>query len=330
MNTTVRGASATLPMVALLAGVARASEAAPIGLSFEADPSCPDASTFASLVHRQAPSIDLTPAEPGRSEVFVALWSSSDAFRGSLQIRRSDGSNYVREMEGPLCKDLGPALAFVTALALSGQQEPPREPPAEPPLAPPPADQPTPVPVGTPGRTWGWGVGAGLGIRYGIAPAWANTEQLVFEIHSLGDALVAPSFQAALLHAEPVTRIDRAGTTEFSWISGRLAGCPVNIRPFASLELRPCLGVDTGSIGASGLPANGGGQGHDSHSFWADAFATARLQVHMVGPLFATGEVELVVPLTPYSFGFVGPDTPVYEVPVAAGAGTLGLFAQFP
>jgi hypothetical protein len=329
MKTIVRGAGATLLMVALSAGATRTANAAPIGLSYEADPSCPGASTFASLVHRQAPSVDLTPVEFGLAEVFVAIRSIGKVFRGRLQILVGDGSTYIREMEEASCSDLGPALAFVAALALSGQQVPPAGAPTEPPRVPPPADQPASVPVLAPNRSWGWGVGAGVGVRYGIAPTWANTEQIVVEIRSLDDALLAPSFQAALLHAEPVTRIDRAGTTEFTWIAGRLAGCPLHVRPFVSLDLSPCVGIDAGSIGASGVPSDNRGRGSDSHSFWAEGFATAHVRVHLAGPLFATGEAELTLPLTPYSFAF-DPGTPVYDVPTVAGAGGLGLFAQIP
>jgi len=62
---------------------------------------------------------------------------------------------------------------------------------------------------------------------------------------------------------------------------------------------------------------------------WADVFASARLQVHLVGPLYAMADAELVLPLTQYQFAF-DPSTPVYEIPVAAGAGLAGLFVQIP
>jgi hypothetical protein len=334
MNRTAPAAAATLSFLVLVSTRARAAEVVATGLSYDADASCPDARTFARMVGERAPSIDLTIVEADRADVVVVLREGPDSYRGMLRIRRGDGNDYVRDMRGATCAELGSALAFVAALALRGGEEPPpiagprrEELRANEPFVPP-DEVRTPSPP-TPAAGWTWGAAAGLGIRFGLAPTWANTEELDLEAGPSSDAIVAPLVRLGVVHAEPVTRIDRFGTTTFTWIALRAAGCPIQLRWMGRFELRPCGGIGWGILGASGVPSALGGTAKDESPTWVDVFGTLRLGARLVGPLYAVAEAELVVPLTRYEIGF-DPGVRVYAVPMAAGAGFAGLAGHFP
>ena len=330
MSSRAVGLVASLLLVTMHLPTALAREGSPRGLSYQADSSCPDRAGFAALVLERAPLADLEPMERRRADVLVALYPSDTQFTGKVAIRRGDGTFYAREVVGTTCGEVSPAIAFILALALNGQNETLSDSPSAAPEPTPAGDlAPPPTPAREGGTGWGWGVGAAVGARRGIAPSWSMVEQVAVEMRAVSSATLAPTFRIALLHAEPVTEDDDVGTTEFSWIAGRVAGCPLRARLLAELELHPCVGLDLGAIGASGRPATPQGRPGDTRSFWADAFGSLRLRVHVLGPVFAEVETELVLPFTQYDFAF-DPRTPVYAVPNLAAAGWAGLFAQFP
>jgi len=128
---------------------------------------------------------------------------------------------------------------------------------------------------------------------------------------------------------DSVLRIDRFGSTLFTWTAGRLAACPFQLGSSDALEGGPCAGLDMGVIGAAGTPSTPNGRSGESNSLWVDAFAGLRFQIKVFGPLFLLGGGELIVPFTRPQF-FFDPDTPVYSVPPLAGALFFGLLARFP
>jgi hypothetical protein len=327
--TGARAAGIRTSLALLLAPLAVArSEEAPRGLAYQADASCMDERAFAMLILERTPSADLTPIDPDRAGVVVVLRATEDTFVGQLRIRRRDGTRFAREVRGASCSEVAPAIAFIVALSLSGQGESAPEPPATAPTAPLPV-APPPVATDPTPAGWGFGVGAAIGARSGIAPAWSMSEMVAVEARSMADSIVAPSFRLAALHAGPVTENSGVGTAEFSWLAARAAGCPVRIRLTRGVELLPCLGVDVGSIRASGQPATPQGLAGDTGSLWGDLFTSLRGEFRLFGPISAELEVELVVPLTRYQFAF-DPSTDVYKVPPLAAAGSAGIFAHFP
>jgi hypothetical protein len=162
-----------------------------------------------------------------------------------------------------------------------------------------------------------------------LAPTWANTEEVDVELSSKEASIWSPVLRAGVVHAEPVTRIDPAGSTKFTWTSARLSGCPVRLRPMDRTELRFCTGLDIGIIGATGTPSSAGSRGTDSLSPWVGAFASLRVQVRVIGPIEGFAEAELGAPLTRYQFAF-DPSTPVYDVAFVAGAGLAGVLVEIP
>jgi hypothetical protein len=332
MNEAAASASAALFFFALTSGAARASEPGALGLSYDADASCPGAPSFAALVRERAESVALVPASTERAEVAVVLRQENGSFRGTLRIRRTDGNDYVREMQSTTCSELSSALAFVAALALRTQEQEKAEAHEEPASidTPAPIDETEPLAtVPSSGASWTWGATVGLGIRFGIAPTWANTEQLDVEGSPASESVFSPLLRFGVVHAEPVTRIDRFGTTKFTWTTVRASGCPLRVRLVDRFELRPCVGLGWGMIGAAGAPATSRGTGRDELSGWADVFGALRFRVHVWRPLWAVAEAELAASLTPYDFAF-DPSAPVYAVPPLAGAGFVGLSGQIP
>jgi hypothetical protein len=331
MSSRAVGLVASLLLLALYARTAQArEEMAPRGLFYQAETSCPDRAAFAALVLERAPLADLEPTERRQADVQVALYAIDAQFTGKLAIRRGEASLYTREMHGTTCGEVAPAIAFILALALNGQNETVSDSSAAP-------ANPTPTIDVASGRgpasendgDWGWGLGASVGTRAGIAPSWSLIEQVAVEMRAVSAAMFAPTFRIAVLRAEPVTKDDGVGTTEFSWIAARAAGCPFRFRLGEDPVLIPCAGLDLGAIGAAGRPSTPQGRAADTSSFWADVFGSLRLRFHVFGPVFGELETELVLPLTQYDFAF-DPRTPIYGIPVVAAAGSAGLFVQFP
>ncbi|HKQ68601.1 MAG TPA: hypothetical protein VJT73_04645 [Polyangiaceae bacterium] len=325
-------------LTSLLARDARGSEIVQTSFSYQASPTCPSGPEFARIVEQRAPALNLVTAPAPGADIVVIIRATEAAFEGVLRLRRPDGTDYVREITAPSCSELAPALAFVAALALRGQVEGPEQrevapvdAPAPLPIAPAPPTPPSNALPRDPDSagTVGWGASVGLGIRNGIAPVFAYTKEIDTEVRWVTGSVVAPRLRLGFLHGERVTRIDRAGTTDFSWMAARAAGCPVQLRVIDRVDALPCAGFDVGTVRASGTPSAIAGRGRDSSMLWIDAFVTARLQVRLIGPFFAMGEVELTFPLTNYRFEF-DPGTPVYEVPRAAGAALAGVTAQIP
>jgi hypothetical protein len=317
-----------LSWIALLAlpAVTRAGDSSSIGFSYDAEGDCPDAATFVELVRAKAPGARLETNASPRADVVVVLRAANAEATGKLTVRRPDGSQYVRQVQGSSCGEVAPALAFVLALALSGEDEP--RPSARPREVPSAALSSETVPPAPP--VWRWSLSGELGMRTGLAPSWSPIERLAFDLGRVMPSVVAPRFELALSHAEAVTRIDRVGSTRFGWMSGRLGGCPLSVRPFGPLELVPCAGVDLGIISASGETSTMGGQGHETSSFWLSAFGGLRLQAPVMRPIFVRAEAELTLSLTPYRFAFDRPDTPVYEIPLVGGGAYAGVAVQFP
>lgn len=312
-----------------LAAVGRTASADVTGLTYDADSSCPDREAFVKLVEGQAPSLALEPWEANPTTIVVRLSVGSDESTGRLEIRRPPERPYVREIHGSTCAEVSTAVAFVTALALKGQRDEALPEPPRAPAAPAPQPEEPPAPRSSLFDNWALGVSGELGSRAGLAPLASPIEQIGVELRSRERAILSPIFRLALLRAEPVTRIDRFGTTRFTWLAARAAACPVRFSPIAIAAVLPCAGIDAGSIDTSGTPATSAGTPGTVSSVWIDVFAAVRLDLQLLGPVFATAQGELAFPATQYRFAF-DPSTPVYDIPSIGGGVSAGLLVQFP
>src|SRR5689334_8930283 len=93
--------------VALLAWplVARAAEGPAFDMTYESPAGCPSSGAFGDMVAAKLAGAHL-PDTPVRPRVAVALRSAGDAFAAHLELLRSDGSKYVRDLDGPSCGEL--------------------------------------------------------------------------------------------------------------------------------------------------------------------------------------------------------------------------------
>jgi hypothetical protein len=178
---------------------------------------------------------------------------------------------------------------------------------------------------------WRYGFAAQLGVRTGLGPTWTVAEVGVLDVRRSGGKAWAPVLRAGIARAEPITRIERVGSTELSWLAARVEGCPLQLRLVATLQLVPCVGAHVGQLSATGQPSVGSsGQGRVAKNLWFDAVAAARLELGLWDVLSLEAQGDMLFPLTQYRFAFDHPDTAVYQVPGLAFAGFVGLAVHFP
>lgn len=312
-------------------------------LAYVADAGCPDQATFAARV--QAQLVEVRETTPGRARATVTLRndSASPSASGSLELTRDDGTRYLRELSAESCDAAAQGLAFVLAYALGGGdlETAPAQPfaaenaapsPSEPAPAPAreePAAAPAPVPADR-RSAWRYGLSAQLGVRTGLGPIWTLVESGLVDVRRTGSGWWAPVLRAGVARSEPIVRIDRVGSTELSWLAGRVEGCPIQVRLVGTLQLLPCVGAHLGQITAAGKPSRGDGSGRVAEQLWLDAVGAVRLELWLWRVLSLEVQGEGLVPLTPYTFAFDRPDTLVYQVPGLAFAGFVGLGVHFP
>jgi hypothetical protein len=326
-----RIAAVTTAVLLLRSQPARAEEPSPLRVSYQADASCPSANAFLDLVRTKVPSVGLSEASDEEADTFVILRSEGASFVGQLRMGRRDGTRYAREIVGASCEEAASAVAFVLALAVSGQEEtmpPEKHAAAVPTTLPAETERPAPPPtVSLP--DWGWTAGAELGARSGLAPTWSLVEAGFGEL-CLRRATPTPlTFRLSLLRSEQVAYSDATGVTRFSWVAARGEVSMVRVR-LVPFELVPSLGLDVGRIRAVGAPFTPLGRGRTQSSVWVDGMAALRLELRVWSMISAQVGGELVVTLTPYEFAFDTPNTPVYTVPNVAVAGLVGFAAQIP
>lgn len=305
-------------------------------LAYVADAGCPDQVTFAARVEAQL--VEARETTPGRARAAVTLRRDAASASGSLELTRDDGTHYVRELSAESCDAAAQGLAFVLAYALGGgdlETAPtqPFAPENAPPSQPEPATvQPAAAPASVPAErrsAWRYGLSAQLGVRTGLGPIWTLVESGLVDVRRTGSGGWSPALRAGFARSEPILRIDRVGSTELSWLAGRVEGCPLQVRLFGTLQLLPCVGAHLGQITAAGTPS-GEGSGRVAEQLWLDAVGAVRLELWLWRVLSLEVQGEALVPLTPYRFAYDRPDTLVYQVPGVAFAGFVGLSVHFP
>jgi hypothetical protein len=340
--------SAALLLFVVLAGArpSRAQPALTYDLDYVADAGCPERAAFEAWV--QAQLREARETTPGaQAHAAVRLQAAASGATASVELTRADGSHYQRELRGESCEAAAQGLAFVLAYALGGGNEEdapvpeiPQETPATAPTpeaapvaaAPVETSSPPVAPIRAstprPRSSLRWGAALQLGVRTGLAPTWTWVEAAAVDLRRR-DGVLAPVLRVAVLHGEPIQRLDAAGSTELSWLAGRLELCPLQL-PLATLKALPCFATHLGRITAEGKPTSAPELGRRAREPWLDAAAALRLELSLFGVLQLEAQGELLAPLTPYRFAFDHPDTSVYQVPALAAAGFLGVGAYLP
>ena len=320
-----------------------------LSLEYDADASCPDQDAFSALVLEKLAANGVEESSGARPQIAAHIHAAGAGFVGQLELRRSDASNYDREVTGASCEEVANALAFVLALALSAKDASapseapaPSETPAPPavvePPSPVPSASPPPIPsppapppkLAAPARRsrWRLAVGEQVGERSGLgAPTFVGAAFL--EARRVAVSPFGFTFRAGFASAQTSTHPDLNGTTEFSWWAGDLEACPLRVRVLGPLALLPCAVVDVGRLHVNGSPSSPGSSGGAASRLWLDGLAVARLELSLARWLSLEAQGDLIVPFTRYQFQFKNADTPTYPVPALAWGAFAGLAGHF-
>jgi hypothetical protein len=308
----------------LLLVASRAAAQSPVGVSYQADSSCPSMETFIHAAMQKSDGVLLQPAERADARAVVDLRAKGDEFVGHLHLARSSGE-YVREMSAPSCEELASALAFVLGLAVVEEYRSRDEitDPVCPPAAPPIREKPTDdaSPHGEEGRRWDLFVGGLLGYRRGLYPRAAITETSLLELRWLQG--LRPAGRLALARAEPYRQTTPAYTVDYSWVAVDAEICPVAISVARPLEVRPCAGMQLGSLPVAGLPATTGGTWTKESSLWVEGMASLYLGVRVAEVLSLQLGVHAFAPFNRTTFYFEDPRTEVHTPPQVSAGGSL-------
>jgi hypothetical protein len=300
-------------------------------IEYTAPPGCVDSEAFRSRLAERSPGLAaLPPAQTERVSVEIVR-TQDDRYQGTLHVARAEGGPFERRIEADACGEVVDALALVTLLAVG--LEPSVTFAAE---APPPAPartaerSPTHRPVehasGSPRWTVGGGVHAAMvtvlgpnvqpGIEAYVAVAADRASAWSPEVRVSGWRLQSGTFDTAV------------GTAALTLLAAALDGCPLRLPVARDLALRPCAGVQLGSVQGTGEGSLLSHPRSQSLSWWA-AFGVARIAWTLLPNLVFEGEAGVVIPLGTHGFYF-GPDTTIYNVPAVGALATVGLGAHFP
>jgi hypothetical protein len=248
--------------------------------------------------------------------------NESGPFRGELAVETGGGTRTERELVGADCSAVVLSLVLVAALTLGPTVELPA---GVPPNAPP-ADRPGPI--ANPGPSWIAGVRAegmsalGPNVSFGVD---VSAERVV----RLGAR--AASLSLSLGVFAPQTASTTTGQAEFRAYLAGLEGCWFGaIELGGSLSLSPCAGVKGGLVEASGELAQ-----HPSANVtrgWIAPQASARVYGRLTRHLWLAAGATAFFPLVRDDFVFQVPrsaDVQIYRVPVAGGAGDVGVAGAF-
>jgi hypothetical protein len=314
-------AAATWSATAHAQGATEAGPAKAFRVVFSSSTSCTDESEFATRL--QAMTSRWRPAQNGEPSYtfFIHLTATQAGAHGQLGILEPTGSLSLREVETADCHTVLTALAFIGAVRAD-------------PLTPPPP-QPLPLRPDTlrPRRArsleqsqnvkpWHFGFGPGFGIEGGVAPRPAPALSVHAELGHTTGVLFDTRARLSLRVAESTARF-AAGSAAFTWVSARLALCPLRLQPFPWLDARPCAFVDAGKLSAQGFETV---QNKSDSLFWSAAGVELMLDLLHAGPLTLGAEGGITVPFRHDGFYFeADPEASVHTIPNLSATGSLSL-----
>jgi hypothetical protein len=288
-----------------------------VSVLYKADAACPAISAFLDEAVKKSGGIVLfAPTTDPAAQATVTLAPGPDGFTGHLSLNRRSGA-YVRDLVAPSCDDLGQALAFVLGLAVVeeyGQKDPPPPPP------PPPAPAACPPAAPPPARYDFW-LGADIGGRTGIASEASFTEGAVLDWRSAS----GPVVRVGVDRAEPTRTSTPKYAMQIAWTAARAEICPVYVEHREQLYVRPCAGLDVGSIRSTGTPTATAGASDAQSRLWLEAAAALHVEFRPAPPVLIELGLHALLPMTRYTFYFDNPYTQAHKTPYLAGAATLGL-----
>lgn len=352
----------TSPLAAaLLLAVAPATADAPIRLDYDAPDGCPTKVDLLSAMQARTSQLRFATAAPRTRGLRLRVERDAGSFRGTLEVIEVDGASTHREIRAATCETVVTALALVAALSLDPLADaaapapssrvpavaappsdtPPPTPapgpvvPSSPPpvVAPPPqvrvlerSSEPEMSPAPSPAQVH-LGVGAAVQLL-GLAAGQPVFGADVFAELSVERASVlSPSFRLGFERAEGGSLTDGAKSTHFTWLIGRAEACPTRVRFGRSVALRPCLGVDAGSIAAT---TTNDPSPRDPVRAWVDGSVVGRLEWRVLSRLSLEATGGIRVPLVRDTFEIKSDASGTsYTAPGIVGTGSLGASVLF-
>jgi hypothetical protein len=315
-------------------GSAHAETAAePIRIEYEAVAGCPSQQEFEFQVLRRATKARLAnAAEPAR--VFrVELKLEQGRVAGSLVIQEPDGATIARRVSGQQCNDVAVVLALASALAidpraeLAPQQGVDFAPQAET-AAPGPAELPPSVPPSENGAAVAarekpaFALSLGPRAIVGSAPGTSIGASVAFWARPAERA----SFGLELAVAQTTSERLLGAVAEVRFLVARPRVCPHSFTLGASLELSPCLVLESGVV--QGQSSNIA-EPSESARFWLLFELPLRLDVPISESWFIALEAGPGFPVTRYRLVFETPETEVHQIWAVTGAAALHAAVRF-
>ena len=344
--------------VALTSVVQAAPDTKPhLRLVYHAPAACPNAAEFGRQVQALRPEVKST----ARSTLDVRIELSVRGFVGTLRVPESSDSSFARELVSPDCAELAKALALVGAVLIdpSAQQRADSAASAEvvPRVAPKSDDSPPlsnvgasassapsgePAPPRTPPQPvlvqrnnqnpWSILLATGLYVKSGVAPALTlGPSAAVGARGALVPEKVSIEGRASVMRTASGEVKKVLGDARLQWTSARADACAVfHLGPSGALT--PCVVLELGELRADASRAV---RATTRRALWLAPGGAIRSEVTLVGPLAAHIEGTATRPLIRPRFFFAraasgsSPET-VYNVPLAALSGTVGVSVRIP
>jgi hypothetical protein len=349
-----RGLIGLAALAAALAGAAPARAAGdpegPITLAWSAVASCPDAGEVRAEIDRVLGG----PPSPESRRYLRAQATVSSSARGGFHVHLVTDLGGVpgeRDFDGPTCAAVARATALIVALtfdpdALTRHAEapplppppppPPPAPPAPPPRVPPYVPDPTLLPEPLPDTGPLLPPALPDGARRVLFAAGVVGSVSLGDVPKVGAAIggrlgiLVDRFRVDLSlsywpdQTATLATLPAAGG-HVHLLAGAASGCWAALR--APVELSPCLGVEVGSMGATGFGVSAPGSGS---ALWVAPLAQAAAALPFAGRFAARLDLAALVPVLrpPFVLTGTGP-APVYTAGPVVGRATLGLEARF-
>ncbi len=342
------GLAAAFLAVLALAGPARADEE-PIDLSYHAYEGCPSERQYLEQVVGRAAKTELASERARGRKFIVTVTTQRKDTLGKLEIV-SGGATASREVKGLNCGEVVSALALFTALAIdpnasampvaheesaapSASSAPPPAPAAAAPAAPKPTDADDAIRESSAIRRDATQPGAKLllgargvaegGFAGGSAVPSASLGGALF-VHGSTSGLGSYRLSGAYFATNTVS------AASFRLWTGRLDGCPVEIRLTRGIALEPCLALEVGRVEATSKET-AELTSSTAHRWWVAGDLLGRLRFAPFSTLFAEIEAGPSVPFSRYVF-LLGTEADtlgqVHKVPAVGWVVGLGFGAR--
>ena len=320
--------------IVLAASNARAQDAVPVRVRYDAPAECPGPDAFmAQIVARTALARPATASGPA-TELGVTIRAIPGGHAGTLELRlRETEVTTTREVSAAQCAQLVTALALMTALAIdpNASTAPLSESvPAAKSLPPSDTSRAQPPPSAAeaarePRERFRFELGAALGllVGFGSEPSW-----LVRPFVQLARERSAPFSYAFRLSATRMHAVVVAseGGAELTLWAARAEACPLHFPLGSRVRVAPCLALELGQLQAEG---NRVSPTRNVDRPWLAPGALARLEVALLDLLVVEAALDAAVPVLRDRF-FVNADTTVYRTRAISLAASLGLALRFP